>query len=137
MQKQLEKILYLEDDPSIAAIVQLTLKMRSGYNVKHCPRGQEAVDAFEDFAPDLLLFDVMLPDMDGVQTLAKIRKKKGGRDVPVIFMTAKAQVHEQKIYQSLGALGVIVKPFEAFTLGDTLATLWANDDVEGENANVA
>lgn len=124
MQKDLKRILYLEDDPSIAEIAQLSLRDISGYDVLHCSSGREAIDKYSDFAPDLLLFDVMLPDLDGRQTLQHIRAEHGRTTAPVIFMTAKAQTHEQQKYMDEGALSVIVKPFDAFTLGAHLQSLW-------------
>ncbi len=124
MSQELRRVLYLEDDPSIAEIAVMAMQEFSNLEVLHCDRGQLAVEAFSEFDPEILLFDVMLPGMDGVQTLDAVRKLPGGADVPVIFMTAKAQTHEQQQYMDLGALSVIVKPFDAFMLGDQLKTLW-------------
>ncbi len=124
MQKDLKKVLYLEDDPHISEIAIMALEEFSDLTVLHCDHGQDAIARFEDFQPDLLLFDVMLPDIDGIQTLQEIRSRYDA-DPPVIFMTAKAQVQEQKQYFDLGAISVIVKPFDAVHLGDQLKSLWA------------
>ena len=125
MTKPLSRILYLEDDPHISEIALISLSDISGFDVLHCASGQEAIDQYDAFAPDLLLFDVMLPDMDGPQTLEAIRTRNGGVSAPVVFMTAKAQTHEQQQYMDLGALSVIVKPFDAMMLGDQLNSLWS------------
>lgn len=125
MSKPLSRILYLEDDPHISEIALISLRDISGFDVLHCASGQEAIDQYDAFAPDLLLFDVMLPDMDGPQTLEAIRTRNGGESAPVVFMTAKAQTHEQQQYMDLGALSVIVKPFDAMMLGDQLNSLWS------------
>ena len=93
---QLKKILYVEDDESIAEVVMMTLEDFGDFQVQHCPSGQEAVDAFSVFKPDLVLLDVMMPGMDGPTALQHIRKLPGGSSIPVIFMTAKAQVHQQQ-----------------------------------------
>jgi len=122
---QLKKILYVEDDESIAEVVMMTLEDFGDFQVQHCPSGQEAVDAFSVFKPDLVLLDVMMPGMDGPTALQHIRKLPGGSSIPVIFMTAKAQVHQQQEYLDLGALGVIVKPFDPTTLCDQLRQLYA------------
>ena len=124
MSRELKKVLYLEDDPHISEIAMMSLQDIAGLDVLHCSAGKEAIAAFEDFGPDILLFDVMLPDMDGVETLAGVRALENGTKTPVVFMTAKAQTHEQQQYLDLGALSVIVKPFDAFTLGDQLRSLW-------------
>lgn len=124
MAQSLQRILYLEDDPSIAEIATLSLTEFASFTVHHCERGTEAIGVFETFQPDLLLFDVMLPGMDGIQTLDAIKQLPGGIQTPAIFMTAKAQTHEQKKYMENGAIGVIVKPFDAFTLGDQVRSVW-------------
>ncbi len=122
--KPLSKILYLEDDPHISEIAMIALRDIAGFEVLHCGQGQDAIDRYAAFQPDMLLLDVMLPDLDGPQVLEAIRKLEGGADVPAIFMTAKAQKHEQDAYMQQGAISVIVKPFDALTLGETLESLW-------------
>jgi CheY-like chemotaxis protein len=119
----LRRILYLEDDESIAELVSMALGDMAGFDILHCATGRVAVDAVAGFRPQLLLLDVMLPDMDGPQTLAEIRKVKGG-GAPVIFMTAKAQVHEQKAYLDLGACAVIAKPFDPLELAEQIRGIW-------------
>lgn len=124
MSGELERVLYLEDDPSIAEVASIAMEDYANFDIRHCVSGAQAIEIAPDFAPQLLLFDVMLPEMDGVETLERVRQIAGLEDVPVIFMTAKAQTHEQARYMELGALGVIVKPFDAFTLGDQVESIW-------------
>lgn len=124
MDNTLKRILYLEDDDFIAELALMTLEEMTDFEVLHCASGRAAIDAFPAFSPQLLLFDVMLPELDGLETLAAIRAIDRGRKVPVIFMTAKAQVHEQRAYFDLGACGVIVKPFDPLTLGREIEALW-------------
>ena len=124
--KPLSKILYLEDDPHISEIALIALRDIAGFDVHHCGQGQDAINSFTEFQPDMLLLDVMLPDLDGPQVLEAIRKLDGGESVPAIFMTAKAQKHEQDAYMQQGAISVIVKPFDALTLGETLQSLWSS-----------
>tara|TARA_R110000765_G_scaffold50657_1_gene102846 strand:+ start:1845 stop:2096 length:252 start_codon:yes stop_codon:yes gene_type:complete len=78
--------------------------------------------------PQLVLLDVMMPGMDGPEALRRIRQLPQGRDLPAIFMTAKAQVHEQDEYIAMGALGVIVKPFEPVSLSATIRQMWKTRD---------
>ena len=124
MAKQLQKILYAEDEPDIQSIAQMTLEMMGGYTLKVCNNGQEAVDAAEAFAPDLILLDVMMPMMDGPQALEAIRKIPALAETPVIFMTAKVQQQEIQGYKDLGAIEVIAKPFDPMTLSETINKLW-------------
>tara|TARA_R110000868_G_scaffold5138_5_gene31789 strand:+ start:16861 stop:17256 length:396 start_codon:yes stop_codon:yes gene_type:complete len=124
MSDELKKILYIEDVKSIAMVAVMVLEDLGGFEVRHFLSGQEAIDALPDFAPQLVLLDVMMPGMDGPEALRRIRELPEGRDLPAIFMTAKAQVHEQDDYIAMGALGVIVKPFEPISLSDTIREMW-------------
>jgi two-component system OmpR family response regulator len=67
---------------------------------------------------------VMMPKMDGPETLRQLRRLPNAASVPVIFMTARAQVHEQAAHRALGALGVIVKPFDPMTLSLQIREIW-------------
>ena len=108
---------------------ELTLEMLGGFRVVHCASGCAALERFAAEAPQLVLMDVMMPGMDGPETLRRLREMPGAaRSVPVIFMTARAQVHEQAAYRSLGALGVIVKPFDPDRLTAEITTLWESHD---------
>ncbi|WP_417493167.1 response regulator [Maricaulis sp.] len=124
MTDELKRILYVEDVASIATVAVMVLEDLGGFEVRHFLSGQAALDALPDFAPQLLLLDVMMPGMDGPETLRRIRELPEGRGLPAIFMTAKAQVHEQDEYIAMGALGVIVKPFEPISLSDTIREMW-------------
>jgi len=125
MAEPLRRILYLEDDLLIAELALMALEDFGGLTVRHCASGREAIDAAPEFAPQLLLFDVMLPHMDGPQTFTHIKGLPTGADAPVIFMTAKAQKHQEQAYMDLGACGVITKPFDPLTLSDQIKSLWA------------
>ena len=124
MTDNLKRILYLEDDDSISEITKMAFDDFSDFDVLHCRTGKLAIEAFPEFKPDMLLFDVMLPDLDGPGTLRASRDLPDGADVPVVFMTAKAQNHEQQTYFDLGAIGIIVKPFDAFSLSDQVLKVW-------------
>jgi two-component system, OmpR family, response regulator len=76
------------------------------------------------FPADVMLLDVMMPELDGPATLTRLRELPLAADVPVIFMTAKAQATEIAWYKSLGALGVIDKPFDPMLLAQQVRRLW-------------
>ncbi|MCU7926730.1 MAG: response regulator [Candidatus Thiodiazotropha sp. (ex Dulcina madagascariensis)] len=119
------RILYAEDEPDIQQVATLALEMVGGFTLKTCNSGLEAVNACEDFDPQLLLFDVMMPDMDGPSALTKIREKEAYKTTPVIFMTAKVQPTEVQQYLDMGAADVIAKPFDPMTLAAQIQKIWA------------
>lgn len=124
MGEKLRKIVYVEDVEPIAFVTVMALEDLGGFQVRHYLSGQAALEALREDCPQLVLLDVMMPGMDGPELLRRIRKTPEGRDLPAIFMTAKAQLHEQEEYIAMGALGVIVKPFEPASLSDTIVDMW-------------
>jgi two-component system OmpR family response regulator len=121
----LNHILYVEDDPDIRGVAQFALEAIGGFTVRACGSGQEALDAVgSGFTPDLMLLDVMMPGMDGPSTLAALRQLPAAADTPAAFMTAKVQASEIAYYQSLGALGVVAKPFDPMQLAQQVRSLW-------------
>ncbi|TIX50151.1 response regulator [Alteraurantiacibacter aquimixticola] len=121
----LKKILYVEDDDLIAELATMAMEDFGELAVRHCSCGAEALEAMEDFGPDLILLDVMMPQMDGLETLRRLRTLPGGEGIPAIFMSARVQTHERDAYIAEGACGVIAKPFDPLVLADTLREMWA------------
>jgi len=121
---ELNKILYVEDEPDIQAVTKLALEEIGGFNLELCSNGDEALAKAVNFAPDLLLLDVMMPGMDGPTTLKALREIPQLANTPAIFMTAKVQPHEVEEYKALGAVDVIAKPFDPMTLSDNLRNIW-------------
>ena len=122
---ELKQILYVEDDPDIQMVAQMALEVVGGLTLRTCSSGREALQAAQAGAvPDLILLDVMMPDMDGPATLAELRKLPALASTPAIFMTAKVQAAEVKYYKSIGAIGVIAKPFDPMLLAQQVRTLW-------------
>ena len=122
--RPLERILVVEDDPDIQTVIELCLRRFGGYTVHVCGSPREAVGAAESFGPDLILLDVMMPGMDGLETLETLRQTETTARIPVIFMTAKVRPHEIARYTELGALGVVAKPFEPDGLAARVRSLW-------------
>lgn len=118
------RLMYVEDDPDIRMVAKLALEAVGGLVVELCERGDRAVAQAEAFGPQMILLDVMMPGMDGPATLRAIRERPGLRDIPVAFLTAKAQAHEIEHFKSLGAVGVLAKPFDPMTLAQQVRTLW-------------
>ncbi len=115
------RVVVVDDDADIREIATLSLEMMHGWEVVAVASGAEAVEVVGRVEPDAVLLDVMMPGQDGPATLAALRAQPGTRDVPVVFLTAKAQVRERAELESLGAAGVLAKPFDPMTLGSDLA----------------
>ena len=123
--KTLMRILHAEDEPDIHAIARLALERVGGFRVLSCKNGRVALDAMEEFRPDLLLLDVMMPEMDGPTMLKTLRAGGPFADTPAIFLTAKVQAHEVEQYLALGACAVLAKPFEPMQLAAQIRKIWA------------
>ena len=116
------KILHVEDDLDIQEIAKLSLETIGGFEVLQCASGKQALSEVLDFAPDLFLLDMMMPEMSGDVVLLNLRKLPGLQDTPAIFMTARAQRNEIVDLKALGAIEVILKPFDPITLPDQIKT---------------
>ena len=114
----IRKVMLVDDDDDIREIGTMALSEVGQWQVVEAASGSEALTACERETPDVVLLDVMMPEMDGPTTFHSLRKLKSGKEVPIIFMTAKVQKHEVEGYLKLGAQGVIRKPFDPLTLPD-------------------
>lgn len=123
--KTLQKIMYVEDEPDIQAVAKLALETVGGFTVKICSSGKEALEEVHGFGPDLVLLDVMMPDMDGPSTLKELQADDSLKGLPVIFMTAKVQPQEIAQYREMGALDVIPKPFDPMNLANSIREAWS------------
>ncbi len=117
-ERTLKRIMYVDDEAELVG--QFTLCL--------CSSGKEALEEAKTFNPDLVLLDVMMPEMDGPTTLAALRRIEALASTPVIFVTAKAQPSEVRHYRALGAIEVITKPFHPMKLPDQLRQLWRGCD---------
>ena len=120
----LHRILAVDDEPDIRAVLQLALGDVAGFDLEICATGARALELAPEFAPDLVLLDVMMPELSGPQVLEELRSMPETADTPVIFLTARVQPREVQRFRDLGALGVIAKPFDPVTLADEVRRLW-------------
>lgn len=102
------KILVVDDDNNINELLRLYLE-KEGYTVAQSGDGLDAVKKFDEFSPDLVLLDIMIPGIDGWQVCREIRKKS---DKPVIMITAKGETFDKVLGLELGADDYVVKPFD-------------------------
>jgi len=110
------RILHVDDEPDIREVVELSLGLDPDFEMRNCGSGKEALAVAAEWQPDIMLLDVMMPVMDGPATLLQLRDNARTASTPVIFMTARAQAREVDHFRSLGAVGVIPKPFDPMTL---------------------
>jgi CheY-like chemotaxis protein len=110
------RILLVDDEPDIREVVDVSLSLDPELTTRACASGADALVTAAEWSPSLILLDVMMPLMDGPTTLANLRKNPRTADIPVVFLTARTQAEEIEQYTSLGAQGVLSKPFDSMTL---------------------
>lgn len=115
---EINKVLLVDDDKNVRLIVQMSLE--GEWDLVIADSGQKALELAQSEMPDLILLDMMMPGMDGRQTLSKLKDSIELAKIPVIFMTAKVQSHEVEEYLKLGVAGLITKPFDPLTLADEI-----------------
>lgn len=124
MLKDLNHIFCVDDEDDILEVVKLSLEAIGGFTVSTCSGSQNCISAIENAQPNLVILDVMMPNMDGPTTLGLIKKNDKINKIPVIFMTAKVQQSEIDEYLSMGVVGVVSKPFDPMTLPDEIRAIW-------------
>ena len=102
------KVLIVDDDSNICDLIELYLQ-KEGYKVYKAYNGAEAIKIFKDKMIDVIVLDIMMPQMDGYETLKEIRKTSA---IPVVMLTAKGETFDRVLGLELGADDYIVKPFE-------------------------
>jgi CheY-like chemotaxis protein len=105
------KILVVDDDPDIRRLLRLVL-MSSGYHVTLAEDGDQALRRVAEELPDLILCDILMPNLDGYETLAALRSSPNSRGLPVLIISARGETHAVKRALDAGANGYFVKPFE-------------------------
>jgi two-component system OmpR family response regulator len=121
----LNRICYVEDDEDIQRIVRMSLERVGKMTVELVTDPLMAIERILAFKPDLVMLDWMMPGMDGPTLFRKMRDTPETRDLPVVFITAKATQREQEELRSMGAAGTILKPFSPKELPEQLRAIWA------------
>lgn len=120
----LNRILILDDDNDIRSIIRMSLEFAGNFDAVECCDGRNIVQMARETLPDLILLDVMMPDMDGPTVLAMLRTDDDTALIPVIFLTAKPQPSDARTLITQGAIGVLYKPFDPMTLSDQIQEIW-------------
>lgn len=110
------KVLLVDDEEDIRKIGSLSLEAIGKFEVSVASSAREALRLAEQEHPDVILMDMMMPEMDGLAALRELQAIPHLRAIPVVFVTAKVQTAEAQKYLALGARGVVPKPFDPMTL---------------------
>lgn len=119
-------VLVVDDDDSIREIAEISLQLVGGMHVLTASGGVEALETLElsrKKLPDVVLMDVMMPDMDGLTTFRHMQEDPDIRHIPVILVTAKVQVGDRQVWDGLAISGVISKPFDPMTLAEQVGQM--------------
>ncbi len=120
-QTQAKQILIIDDEADIQTVARIGLTVLNGWQVLTADLGQEGLRQAQAYQPDAILLDVMMPDMDGVATLAALKADTTTQSIPIVFLTAKSKAADRKRLYELGAQGVIHKPFDPTTLASQIS----------------
>lgn len=126
------RILIVEDAPANIQTLTATLKQR-GYQISVATNGRQALDVLARLRPDLILLDVIMPEMDGFETCQRIKAAEQWRQIPIIFLTAKTETADLVKGFELGAVDYVTKPFNAHELLARVHTHLTIDRLHREN----
>ena len=113
---EIRKVMVVDDEPDIQAVAEMSLSIVGGWSVCVVSSGEEALREAARDPPDVILLDMMMPGMDGLATMARLREQEETVNIPVVLMTAKAQHYQIEAYMREGADAVIPKPFDPMEL---------------------
>jgi len=114
-----KKILLVEDQESLLKLESILLTSR-GFEVRGVSDGEAALAAIEEDIPDLMLLDIMLPDLDGFEICRMIKEKERTRQIPIIMVTARKSRRDVQLSKEAGADAYITKPFKSAMLIETI-----------------
>lgn len=110
------QVLIIDDEETIQTVVAFGIRMAVGWNVIAASSGAEGIRTAQSIKPDVILLDVMMPEMDGIATFKALQTNTTTEKIPVILLTAKAQAAEKRQFNDMGVSGIITKPFNALDL---------------------
>src|ERR1700681_3026453 len=99
------RVLHVDDEPDVRELVEISLALDPGLIVRGCESGQEAIDAVNEWSPDVILLDAVMPGMDGAGTLTRLRQDPRTAGIPIVFLTAHTSSREVVHLFVLGAEG--------------------------------
>ena len=114
-------ILVCDDEPHVVEGIRFLLRGQ-GSSVRTASNGREALERIQEQIPDLLITDITMPEMDGLELVAALRQEEATKDLPIIILTARAQVQDASLAQEMWGASLIPKPFEPRSLRDLVSS---------------
>jgi len=114
-----KKILIVEDEESLLKLESILLTSK-GYEVRGVPNGMAALDSLKEERPDLILLDIMLPEIDGFEVCRRIKSDPSTKHIPIIMLTAKKSREDMARGEQVGADWYITKPFKSAMVIETI-----------------
>jgi two-component system, OmpR family, alkaline phosphatase synthesis response regulator PhoP len=118
-----KRVLIIDDEETIQTVVKFGIKIAAGWEVLTASSGPQGIQTAQSEVLDVILLDVMMPDMDGIATFQALQTYPETEQIPVIFLTAKAQTAEKSQFNDLGVSGIITKPFNSLDLPGQIAKI--------------
>lgn len=118
-----KSILLIDDEPNLSQVIAVCLESFKAWKVRRVNSGKEGLKVVESLKPDVILLDVMMPEMDGIEVLQNLQKNPDVRDIPVILLTAKVQTSDLERFAELDVVGIVAKPFDPLKIADKIAEL--------------
>lgn len=118
-----KRILVIDDEDDIREVAQISLETVAGWEVLTACSGSEGLLQAEVEQPDVILLDVMMPDMDGFATFQKLQANTATQHIAVILLTAKVQSTDRQRFVELGITAMIAKPFNPLNLANQIAEI--------------
>ncbi|MBJ43594.1 MAG: DNA-binding response regulator, partial [Planctomycetaceae bacterium] len=131
-----KRILIIEDDAALVEVLEYNLE-QAGYQVSVARGGRAGLHVTESVRPDLILLDVMLPEMDGIEVCRQLRAHESTRDVLILMLTAKSQELDELIGFSVGADDYVTKPFSVNVLLQRIKSLIRRQEPTRQNRDTA
>jgi CheY-like chemotaxis protein len=119
----MRQVLIVDDDADIREVARLSLELFGEWTVFVAESGIDGIEQAKLRSPDVILLDMMMPGIDGLETLRRLVAEQTTRHIPVIFLTAMAQTGERQRLESTCARGLIAKPFDPLTLGNSIEAI--------------
>ncbi len=117
----MHRVLIIDDEDDIREVASLTLEATAGWHVSTAASGSEGLEVAAAEQPELILLDVMMPEMDGPTTFRAMQNDSRTSRIPVILLTAKVQGVDQRRFADLGVAAILFKPFDPMTLAQQIA----------------
>jgi CheY-like chemotaxis protein len=124
------KVLIIDDEEDTRSIASMSLSILGGLDVIEADSGTDGINKASQEQPDVILLDMMMPIMDGSETLVALRANESTHKIPVIFLTAKAMTSEIERLKRMGAIGVLTKPFDPTILANQVRAILESENQE-------